>query len=300
MLDLVEDADVLVEGMRPGATERLGLGPDECLARNPRLVYGRMTGWGQDGPLAQTAGHDMNYIAITGALFGLGQDQGRPHFPTNLVGDFGGGSTYLVIGVLAALLEARVSRRGAGRRRRDRRRHRAPQRDGAGFLRRRRLPASSGRPTCSTAACRSTTSTRPPTAGTCRSAPLEPQFYDVFVDLLGIAGTRPDRNDLASARRAARGSSRRRFAEPHPGRVDRGLRGHRRLRRAGSPAHRGVRAPAPGGPRGVRRARRRSCSRRRPRASPAPPAVARHRGRRRRRATPARRWPPGASTTSTP
>ncbi len=112
VLELVEGADVLIEGMRPGAIERLGLGPDECLARNPRLVYGRMTGWGQDGPLAHTAGHDMNYIAITGALFGLGQDRGRPHFPSNLVGDFGGGSTYLVIGVLAALLEARLSGRG--------------------------------------------------------------------------------------------------------------------------------------------------------------------------------------------
>ena len=112
MLDLVRDADVLVEGLRPGVTERLGIGPDDCLAVNERLVYGRMTGWGQDGPLATAAGHDMNYIAITGALFGLGQDKSRPHFPSNLVGDFGGGSTYLVIGVLAALLEAKVSGQG--------------------------------------------------------------------------------------------------------------------------------------------------------------------------------------------
>src|SRR6476661_7961641 len=112
VLDLVAGADVLVEGMRPGTTERLGLGPDACLARNPRLVYGRMTGWGQDGPLARAAGHDMNYISIAGALHGLGQDAGRPQFPTNLLGDFGGGSTYLVIGVLAALLEARASGQG--------------------------------------------------------------------------------------------------------------------------------------------------------------------------------------------
>ncbi|MGZ8742789.1 MAG: CaiB/BaiF CoA transferase family protein [Nocardioides sp.] len=112
VLRLVATADVLLEGMRPGATERLGLGPSECLARNPRLVYGRMTGWGQDGPLANTAGHDMNYIAIAGALHGLGQTPDRPQFPTNLVGDFGGGSTYLVIGVLAALLESRVSGEG--------------------------------------------------------------------------------------------------------------------------------------------------------------------------------------------
>ena len=112
VMDLVRDADVLVEGMRPGVTERLGLGPEDCHAVNPRLVYGRMTGWGQDGPFAQSAGHDMNYIAITGTLFGLGQDPGRPHFPANLVGDFGGGSTYLVIGILAALLEAKVSGQG--------------------------------------------------------------------------------------------------------------------------------------------------------------------------------------------
>ncbi len=112
VLELIKGADVLVEGLRPGVTERLGLGPDDCFAVNERLVYGRMTGWGQDGPLAKAAGHDMNYIAITGALFGLGQDPGRPHFPANLVGDFGGGSTYLVIGILAALLESKLSGKG--------------------------------------------------------------------------------------------------------------------------------------------------------------------------------------------
>ncbi len=112
VLRLVESADILVEGLRPGVTERLGLGPVECHARNARLVYGRMTGWGQSGPLAQTAGHDIDYIAVTGALFGLGQDPARPHFPTNLVGDFGGGSTYLAIGLLAALLEARATGQG--------------------------------------------------------------------------------------------------------------------------------------------------------------------------------------------
>ncbi|HET7689268.1 MAG TPA: CaiB/BaiF CoA-transferase family protein [Nocardioidaceae bacterium] len=112
VLELVESADILLEGMRPGVTERMGLGPDDCLARNPRLVYGRMTGWGQTGPWSQMAGHDMNYIAITGALHALGQDQSRPHFPQNLLGDFGGGSVYLVIGVLAALLESRVSGQG--------------------------------------------------------------------------------------------------------------------------------------------------------------------------------------------
>src|SRR4051794_12307588 len=112
VLTLVRSADVLLEGMRPGAMERLGLGPEDCLARNPRLVYGRMTGWGQEGPLAGTAGHDLNYISIAGVLHGLGQAPDRPQFPANLIGDFGGGSTYLVIGVLAALLEGRSSELG--------------------------------------------------------------------------------------------------------------------------------------------------------------------------------------------
>lgn len=112
VLDLVEGADVLLEGMRPGAAERLGLGPEHCLARNPRLVYGRMTGWGQDGPLAPTAGHDIDYIAVSGVLHGLGRAGGPPQVPQNLLGDFGGGSAYLVIGVLAALLAARSSGEG--------------------------------------------------------------------------------------------------------------------------------------------------------------------------------------------
>jgi alpha-methylacyl-CoA racemase len=111
-LRLVDRADVLVEGYRPGVAERLGLGPDVCLERNPCLVYARMTGWGQDGPLAQTAGHDNGYIGITGALAAIGSAGGPPQLPLNLVGDFGGGAMYLVVGVLAALLEARTSGRG--------------------------------------------------------------------------------------------------------------------------------------------------------------------------------------------
>lgn len=112
VLDLVASADVLIEGMRPGVAERLGVGPTECLARNPRLVYGRMTGWGQEGPLAPRAGHDIDYIAVSGSLHGLGRAGGPPQFPQNLLGDFAGGSAYLVIGVLAALLEARTSGQG--------------------------------------------------------------------------------------------------------------------------------------------------------------------------------------------
>ncbi|MER6081764.1 CaiB/BaiF CoA-transferase family protein [Streptomyces sp. NPDC001833] len=112
LLQLVSRADVLIEGFRPGVTERLGIGPHDCLARNPRLVYGRMTGWGQDGPLAAAAGHDITYIALTGALGAIGEAGGPPRIPLNLVGDFGGGGCYLVIGVLAALHA--VGRTGAG------------------------------------------------------------------------------------------------------------------------------------------------------------------------------------------
>jgi alpha-methylacyl-CoA racemase len=113
VLRLVEKADVLLEGYRPGVTERLGVGPAECHARNPKLIYGRMTGWGQDGPMAVRAGHDINYISLTGALHAIGRGEGeRPVPPLNLVGDFGGGSMLLVIGVLAALFEARGSGEG--------------------------------------------------------------------------------------------------------------------------------------------------------------------------------------------
>jgi alpha-methylacyl-CoA racemase len=112
VLRLVEKADALVEGFRPGVMERLGLGPDVCLARNPRLVFGRMTGWGQSGPIAHAAGHDINYIALAGALDGIGRKGEKPVPPLNLVGDFGGGGMLLVVGVLAALVERARSGRG--------------------------------------------------------------------------------------------------------------------------------------------------------------------------------------------
>jgi alpha-methylacyl-CoA racemase len=111
VLRLVERADVLLEGLRPGVTERLGVGPEDCRARNPRLVYGRMTGWGQDGPMAPRAGHDINYISLTGVLGAVGPAE-RPMAPVNLVGDFGGGSMLLVIGILAALQERQASGEG--------------------------------------------------------------------------------------------------------------------------------------------------------------------------------------------
>ncbi len=112
VLALCETADALFEGFRPGVMERLGLGPDDCLARNPKLVYGRMTGWGQDGPLAERAGHDGNYLALAGALHGIGEPGRLPALPANLVADFGGGGAFLAIGLLAAMLEA--SRSGEG------------------------------------------------------------------------------------------------------------------------------------------------------------------------------------------
>ena len=197
VLRLVERADVLVEGMRPGAAERLGVGPDVCHARNPRLVFARMTGWGQSGPLAHSAGHDMNYISVAGALFGLGQDRGRPHFPSNLLGDFGGGSTYLVIGVLAALLEARVSGTGQV--------VDAAIVDGTAHLN--AIGAvfhATGIPDAQRASglldggvpyydVYETSDGRHLSV-----APLEGRFYEEFLDLLGLAGAVPDRNDFAA------------------------------------------------------------------------------------------------------
>ena len=196
VLDLVESADILIEGMRPGVLERLGLGPDVCQARNPRLVYGRMTGWGQDGPLAHSAGHDLTYIATAGTLHGLGQDPARPHFPVNLLGDFGGGSTYLVIGVLAALLEARLSGQGQV--------VDAAIVDGtahlgvmaAGFAAAGLLTDNRGTSLIDGGApfydIYETADGRHVAVGA-----LEPQFFDAFVTLLGVKETCPAQHDLA-------------------------------------------------------------------------------------------------------
>lgn len=112
VLKLVESADALFEGFRPGVTERLGLGPNECMARNERLVYGRMTGWGQEGPISHAAGHDINYIGLAGALHAIGEPGGKPVPPLNLIGDFGGGGMLLAFGLVCALLEAQKSGKG--------------------------------------------------------------------------------------------------------------------------------------------------------------------------------------------
>lgn len=194
VLELVRNADVLLEGFRPGVTERLGLGPKECMSVNPALVYGRMTGWGQTGPLAQSAGHDIGYIAITGALGGIGRRDDGPVPPINLVGDFGGGSTFLAIGVLAAVFEAYRSGKGqvvdaaivdgassltgllhgmmAGGLWRDRR--------GTNML-------DGGMPWYDTY--------RTSDGEWMAVGALEPQFYEVFVDLLGLTPEQADRTD---------------------------------------------------------------------------------------------------------
>ncbi|MCZ6893582.1 MAG: CaiB/BaiF CoA-transferase family protein, partial [Gammaproteobacteria bacterium] len=112
ILRMVDTSDALIEGFRAGVTERLGLGPDDCLKRNPKLVYGRVTGWGQNGPLAKAAGHDINYISLAGAGYPIGRKDQPPSPPLNLVGDFGGGGMLLALGVVAALLEAQKSGQG--------------------------------------------------------------------------------------------------------------------------------------------------------------------------------------------
>ena len=168
VLRLVEQADALIEGFRPGVTERLGLGPDDCLARNPRLVYGRMTGWGQEGPYSAMAGHDINYIALSGTLSLIGRANQAPVPPLNLIGDFGGGGMLLAFGVVCGLLEA--SRSGQGQV------IDAAMVDGAALLAAMMYGmlgtaarGGSGVPTSSTPAPGTTRSTRRPTAATSRS-----------------------------------------------------------------------------------------------------------------------------------
>ncbi|NSC24765.1 CoA transferase [Streptomyces albus subsp. chlorinus] len=197
-LALVERADVLIEGFRPGVAERLGVGPEVCLARNPRLVYGRMTGWGQDGPLARRAGHDIGYIAVTGALGMTGPAEGPPVAPANLLGDYAGGSLYLVIGVLAALHHARA-REGAGQvvdaAIVDGTSHLTAMIQGmlaAGGWQDRRAAnlLDGGCPFYGTYATSD--------GGFMAVGALEPQFYAEFVRLLGIADEAPPREDLAA------------------------------------------------------------------------------------------------------
>jgi alpha-methylacyl-CoA racemase len=207
LLRLLDDADVLVEGLRPGVLERLGIGPDEVLGRNPRLVYARMTGWGQDGPLAERAGHDINYLGLTGALHAIGTAD-KPAVPLNIGADFGGGSMFLLVGILAALFERGTSGRGQV--------VDAAMVDGASSLvtmiygmlgaglwqdRRAANLLDGGAPFYDTYAC---ADGRHVAVGA-----LEPQFYAAFVEGLGLTGALPGgQYDLAHWP-----EHRRRFAE---------------------------------------------------------------------------------------
>lgn len=192
-LQLMESADVLLEGSRPGVMERLGLGPDDALKRNARLVYGRMTGWGQKGPMAQQAGHDINYIALTGALHAIGTVD-KPVPPLNLIGDFGGGGAFLMIGLLAALWQVQASGRGQV--------VDAAMVDGSAALmamiysrhvlgqwkdQRAANPLDGGVPWYDTY--------RTADGKFMAVGALEPQFYDELLERLGLAGALPDRSD---------------------------------------------------------------------------------------------------------
>ncbi len=228
VLDLAERADVLIEGYRPGVAERLGVGPGDCHARNPRLVYGRMTGWGQDGPLAQRAGHDIGYIALTGTLGMIGAPDEPPTVPANLVGDYAGGSLYLVVGLLAALHHARATGTGqvVDAAIVDGTAH--PLLDDPRHARRRRLAGPARGANLLDGGC--------PFYGTYETADgryaavgaLEQRFYAEFMELLGIPEQAPARDDMAPLGRTARGH-RRPLQVPYPGRVDGRLRGLRRL-----------------------------------------------------------------------
>ncbi|MET9963929.1 CaiB/BaiF CoA-transferase family protein [Streptomyces sp. NPDC006326] len=197
VLELAERADVLIEGFRPGVAERLGVGPADCHARNPKLVYGRMTGWGQDGPLAHTAGHDIAYIAVTGALGMIGDPGGAPAVPANLVGDYAGGSLYLVIGVLAALRHAGTPE-GTGQivdaAIVDGTAHLTAMIHGmmaaGGWQDRRGANLLDGG--CPFYGTYETSDGQYMAVGA-----LEQQFYDTFVELLGIEDRAPARKDLA-------------------------------------------------------------------------------------------------------
>ncbi|WP_329222591.1 CoA transferase [Streptomyces sp. NBC_01485] len=196
VLDLAARADVLVEGYRPGVAERLGVGPEDCHARNPRLVYGRMTGWGQEGPLAHRAGHDVTYIALTGALGLIGDPDRPPPAPANLLGDFAGGSLYLVVGVLAALHHAHAHGTGqvVDAAIVDGTAHLSAMIHGmlaaGGWQDRRAANLLDG-------GCPYYGTYETADGGYVAVGALEPQFYDEFVDLLGLGDFRDARKDRA-------------------------------------------------------------------------------------------------------
>ena len=187
VLRLIEKADGLTEPFRPGVAERLGLGPDVCLARNPRLVYGRMTGWGQEGPLAKAAGHDINYIALTGALHAIGVKD-KPTPPLNLVGDFGGGGMLLAFGMVCGLLESQRSGKGQVSTPRWSTARRCCWAASTAWPAPACGTTTTARPTCWTAARISTAPTRPRTASSSAIGSIEPQFYELLLEKTGLKG----------------------------------------------------------------------------------------------------------------
>ena len=244
VLGLVEQADGLIEGFRPGVAERLGIGPDTCLARNRRLVYGRMTGWGQDGPLASMAGHDIDYIAIGGALWSFGRAGSAPVPPLNLVGDFGGGGMLLAFGMVAALFEA--ARSGEGQV------IDAAMVDGAASLMT-MIHAFRLGGLWNEQRSANMLDTAAPYYEVYETSDgqwmavggIESQFYAALLEGLGLAGD-PSLPPAAVAGRLAgdEGAFRRRLQDQDAGRVDTRVRRHRRLRRPRAVALGGAPAPA--------------------------------------------------------
>ena len=273
LLDLVAQADALIEGFRPGVMERLGVGPDECLARNPKLVFGRMTGWGQEGPYAPWAGHDINYISLAGALAHIGRAGEAPVPPLNLVGDFGGGGMFLAFGVVCALLEAQRSGQGQV--------VDAAMVDGAATLMAMFWAMSQAGIWDAETRGANLLDTGSHFYDAYRCADgeymsigsIEPQFYAELLRLTGLDDDEQFAGQMDKAALAgAEGAPRRGVRDQDPGRVVRGDGAHRRVLRAGADDERGRRAPAQRRPPDDRRASTASSSRRRRRASAAPAA----------------------------
>ena len=243
VLRLIEQADGLIEGFRPGVMERLGLGPDVCLARNPRLVFGRLTGWGQNGPLAQAAGHDINYVALTGILHSrTGQADAGPRVPPTVVGDVGGGAMFMAVGIVSGILNARATGPRAGDRHGDHRRLRAHGHAAAGRARCRVAGAIGARRTPSTAARTGTTATvrrrRLDFAGRARAAVLPAAAREVRARGRRARDRAVRRRALAGAQASASAALFRTRTRDEWCAL---LEGTRRLLRAGAEFRRGAR-----------------------------------------------------------
>ena len=291
VLRLAARADVLLEGLRPGVAERLGVGPEQCQAVNPGLIYGRMTGWGQDGPLAARSGHDLNYISLTGALHAIGRAGQPPTVPLNLVGDFGGGSMFLVTGVLAALWERQRSGRGQV--------VDAAMVDGVSVLTQ-MMWAFRGAGTWTDDRDANLLDGGAPFYDTYTCADgrwiavgaLEPQFYAALLKGLGLDGEDlpPQLDPSGWPQLRARFTAV--IVTRDPRRLGRGVRRHRRLRHPGAVVRRGQRPPAHGRPGHHHHRRRRRAGRSRAPVLPYPGGPSRPRPARREPIS-TRCWPTG-------